>query len=352
MREIATVPIDRLVNDVAVDSVHVRELADSIKTSGPISPPIVQKGTLALVDGFHRVAAMQELGFDRVECFIVDCDTETFWDMRMIQASTHKAITFARVVDWIDEVFKLAPAMQRYQGNYKNAASLFNSVDQGTAPEEVRAWGLTKAQQWGLSVSTVRQWLYMQQSLAPELLEEAKSPTFSEGVRDLHFAHYQRVGATLAGRPDLQKEVIAKARQEGLTADQTMEVSRAVRQAPDREAVQTILRQPMSRTADDLVRGARVARLVNEPRREPSPQQVHRNLTGRALEVYLDLQQQVHNIDRLSDDAIDALSPSQRSEMLDVVDELTAKLQDFRGRLGRRVGGRGRVVEGQLVEGR
>jgi hypothetical protein len=170
MRQYATLPIDRLISD------------DSIKVSGPITPVTVRAESLTLIDGFHRVAAMKELGFSEVECFVLDCDEETFWDMRITAASTHKAVTFARVVDWIDEVFQLAPAMQRHKSSYKNAHSLFDAVHNGTAPNEIQTWAINKGQQWGLKVSTIRNWLYTRQSLAPDLLAEAKTPS-SEGGR-------------------------------------------------------------------------------------------------------------------------------------------------------------------------
>ena len=82
MNQLSTLPIDRLVSDVAVDPVHVRELADSIKVSGPITPVTVRQDTYELIDGFHRVAAMAELGFSTVECITTSCDDETFWDSR------------------------------------------------------------------------------------------------------------------------------------------------------------------------------------------------------------------------------------------------------------------------------
>lgn len=334
MKRYDVLGIDRLVSDVAVDTIHVRELADSIKVSGPIAPVLVREENLALIDGFHRVAAMRELGFDRVESIILDCNEETFWDMRITAASTHKSVTFARVVDWIDEVFKLSPQMRRFSGSYKSAFSLFDVVSGGTAPDEVKAWAQNKAQQWGLSVSTIRQWLYTRQTLAPDLLEEAKKASYQTEGGNVGFTHYFRVGQTLSGKPDLQKQVIEKAKQEGLTSEQTQEVARAIRQAPDFEEQRAILARPVTRTADDLARDAKVQKLLNEPKIRLAPKERQRQLSGLALEVYLDLQQQIHNVKRLTPQHLNTLSLEQRAEFLGVVNSLLGELHDLADALG------------------
>lgn len=346
MRQLTTLPIDRLVNDVAVDPVHVRELADSIKVSGPILPVVVRDGSYELIDGFHRVAAMKELGFDSVECVVNDCDQETFWDLRIMAASLHKAVTFSRAVDWVEECFTLSPLKE----HFKSAFSLFDAVASGYGNQEAKVWVDNKCQKWGLATGTIRNWLYTKQSLAPALVEEAKQPSTGEG--SLPFTHYYRVAETLPNKPALQRQVIDKAKLEGLSGEQTRQVARAVAQAPDPEVARGILRQPVSRTSDELTRTARIEKLVNEPKREPSPRERQRELTGVALDVFLGLEQQIHSIGRLTDETITNLTPAQRNEMRTVVDTLSEKIQELQGKLGQSVEGSGRVVEGQLVSGR
>ena len=345
MRQFTTLPIDRLVNDVAVDPVHVRELADSIKVSGPISPVMVRQESYELIDGFHRVAAMKELGFDNVECIVTDCDHETFWDLRVMSASLHKAVTFSRAVDWVEECFKLSNLKE----SYRNAHSLFSTVRQGESSQEAKAWVENKCQKWGLSVQTIENWLYTKRNLEPSLLEEARSSATAEG--SLPFSHYRGVAETMPNRPELQKQVIDKARKEGLSGVQTREVARAVAQAPDPEIAQNILRQAVSRNSDELTRSARIEKLVNEPKREPSPRERQRELTGLALDVFLSLEQQIHTIGRLSDETINNLTPAQRNEMRTMLETLAEKIQELQGKLVQPVEGSGRVVEGQLVSG-
>ena len=336
MRQFEVLPIDRLVNDVAVDPMHVRELADSIKVSGPISPVMVRQESYELIDGFHRVAAMQELGFNQVECILTSCDDETFWDLSIMSASLHKAVTFSRATEWIEECFRLSSL----RASYKSAFSMFDGVSNGWASQEAKAWAQDKCQKWGLAPGTIRNWLYTKATLDPSL---AKTMSHESG---LPFTHYYRVAQVLNKAPELQKKVIQKAKAEGLTAEQTLQVARAVAKAPDPGIVSGILIQPVSRTADDLTRSAKVERLINEPVRIPPPKIKQRELTGRALEVYLGLEQQIYNIGRLNDDVIANLSPGQRDEFGTMLAKLAEKIGELREKIG---GSDRKLVEGHIV---
>ncbi len=344
MREYATLPIERLGSDVAVDPVHVRELADSIKVSGPISPVLVRQETLDLIDGFHRVAAMGELGFKEVECILTPCDDETFWDLRIMSATLHKAVTFARAVDWVDEAFHLSP----WQDRYASAHGLFHQSHDRRAPTEVQEWATAKAQKWGLAIVTIRDWLDAKNTMAPELREEMNQLSARSEPRPT--SDYVEVARRLRTRPDLQKAVLDKVEDEGLGRSGIRAVATAIHGAADEDEVKTILSQPVSRTADDLTRAARVEKLLREPAPEPTPRQQERQFTGRVLEVYLDLQQQVHNVRGLEPEMLQTLSPDQKAEFLQVVAELTQALHQVSDVLGGAP--QGAVIEGRLVESR
>ena len=305
MRNYRSLPIDKLVSNVAVDPVHVRELADSIKVSGPISPILVREETLELIDGYHRVAAMKELGFREVECILTPCDDETFWDLRIMSATLHKAVTFARAVDWIEEVFQQSSWTKRY----KSAYSLFTGAADGGAPNEVQEWGRLKASKWGLSLNTIRQWLYGKQTLAPDLYEEARQPR--EGQPSL--TTYINIAKDLPGRPELQRQLVRKVRQEELSTAQTREVAQALRRAEDEGEVKTILQEPVSRTAEELSRTAKVERLITNP---PVPQA--REIIERAematnvLEIKLEWERVATLAEQVDFAVLDSLSVSQR----------------------------------------
>lgn len=246
MNKYIRLPIEKLATDVAVDPMHVRELADSIKVSGPISPVIVREEGLTLIDGFHRVAALKELGFKDVECILTSCDDETFWDLRIMSASLHKAVTFARVIDWIEEVFKFSSLRKHWEHGggreYKSAYSIFASYTRGNPPEEVKGWVETKAAKWGLSPSTMETWLYTKEALAPELLKEATSPFKGE----VGHSAYQIVAEVLHDKPELQTHVIEEAKAEGLSSKEIRILAQALRQAPEKvERITDIMEEEM-----------------------------------------------------------------------------------------------------------
>ena len=76
MRRYISLPIEELVSDVPVDPLHTRELADSIMSKGQLAPVIVREETKEVIDGFHRIAAMKELGFNEAECVVTPCDID------------------------------------------------------------------------------------------------------------------------------------------------------------------------------------------------------------------------------------------------------------------------------------
>ena len=97
---------------------------------------------------------------------------------------------------------------------------------------------------------------------------------------------------------------------------------------------QGILLQPVNRTSDDLTHMARVDRLSNEPTPEPSPQRRVRESHGRTTSVFLGLEQQIHEIDGLSDEDIANLPESYRQQQADMLDTLIEKIQELQDKLG------------------
>lgn len=344
MKRYINLPITELVSDVPVDPVHTRELADSIMGKGQLAPVIIREETKEVIDGFHRIAAMKELGFNEVECVLTPCDDEGFWDFRIIQASLHKNVTFARAIDWMDKVFGLSPWANRY----KNAHILFERAEAKSAPQEVQEWAERKAKVWGLAVGTIRQWLETKEKLRPELLEEAKKGGKAP------FTDYREIARNLPSRPELQEPLLRKTIQEDLTPTQIRTVAQALKRAEDVEEVQSILRQPASRTAEQMVREAKVEKLLKEPTVTPTLTEKRRELAGRLLEMYLDLQQQIYVIRQLREQErpqLDVLKPSQRDELLQVVRDLKAELQWLEDSLGGTVESRV-IVEGKMIEGK
>jgi len=246
MKQYVNLPIEELVSDVPVDLVHIRELADSIKSRGQLNPVIVREETKEVIDGFHRIAAMKELGFDKVECILTPCDDEGFWDFRIVQASLHKNVTFARAIDWIEKVFQLSSLYKHWEHGgareYKSPYSVFAAYRLANPPNEVKEWVETKSRMWGLAPKTIENWLYMKEALAPELLKEATSPFKGE----VGHSAYQIVAEVLHDKPELQTHVIEEAKAEGLSSKEIRILAQALRQAPEKvERITDIIKEEM-----------------------------------------------------------------------------------------------------------
>lgn len=319
MRKYDNLPISKLVSDVAVDPVHVRELADSIKVSGPISPVLVREESLDLIDGFHRVAAMKELGFDRVECIITPCDQATFWDLRIMSATLHKTVTFARAVDWIEEAFVTSP----WKDKHKSAKSLFQGVRQGYVTGDAKSWVEMKAQKWGLEVRTIENWLVANQKLATELHEEIKSASIA---RRREPSHYVEVAMELGSRPDLQKRVLDKVEAEDVGTTGIREVAKAIRGAADDKEVETILREPLSRTAEDLGRAAKVEKILAQPREIPIEEKWQQAKADDVL-FKLDLLSMIASTKTITQEEIDALTTDQKEDVFETCEKLIREIR-------------------------
>lgn len=310
MKRYDNLPIGDLVSDVSVDPVHTKELADSIMTKGQLAPVIVREETKEVIDGFHRIAAMKELGFNQVECVLTPCDDEGFWDFRIIEAALHKNITFARAIDWIEKVFESTPFWERHsrsigQNRYKNAYTLFERARDKTAPQEVRDWAEKKAKMWGLAVATIAEWLETRERLHPELLEEAKRG-------ETPVTHYREVAHTLPTRPELHKPLIEKAKSEDLSTKEIKTLAQALKRAEDKEEIQSILRQPVSRTEEQMVREAKVEKILTRPEVAKPERVVERELKGAALLYWLDLEKMTASARGIDVKQLDALPPNHK----------------------------------------
>jgi hypothetical protein len=100
------------------------------------------------------------------------------------------------------------------------------------------------------------------------MLTEARAPLPIDG--DWSFTHQRIVGETLPGQPELQGQVIQKAREEGLSHIQIQEVAKAVKQVKDPRDLASVLNQPVTLTAEELTHNARAERLLTAKKRRES----------------------------------------------------------------------------------
>ena len=324
MRQYINLPMEKLISDVPVDPLHARELADSIMRKGQLAPVIIREETREVIDGFHRIAAMKELGFKDVECVLTPCDDESFWDFRIIQASLHKNVTFARAIDWIEKVFEMSSLRKHWEHGggreYKSVYSVFASYTQANPPKEVKEWVEAKSAMWGLAPSTIENWLYTKQTLAPELLKEATSP--SKGK--VGIPSYQTVAEVLPAKPELQKRIIEKAKAEDLSTKDIRTLAQAVKRTEDEEEVQSILKQPVSRTADQMVRDAKVEKVLGLPETPPTTIEI----TGDALICMMDYNKLNTTLEHLGKH-VDTVPPHAKRAIHEKGLETISKIQEF-----------------------
>jgi hypothetical protein len=71
--ELSLINIDELKLHEVVNSPHLRELQAQISRDGYLKVPIiVDKNSLVILDGHHRLNCCKNLGFKRIPCMLVD----------------------------------------------------------------------------------------------------------------------------------------------------------------------------------------------------------------------------------------------------------------------------------------
>lgn len=326
MKQYITLPIEKLVSEVPVDLAHTKELADSIMSKGQLAPVIIREETREVIDGFHRIAAMKELGFKDIECVLTPCDDEGFWDFRIIQASLHKNVTFARAIDWIEKVFELSSLRKHWEHGggkeYKSVYSVFASHTRANPPKEVKEWVEAKSAMWGLTPRTIQNWLYTKQTLAPELLKEATSPLEGE----VGLPSYHTVAEVLPTKPELQKRIIEKAKVEDLATKDVRTLAQALKRTEDEEEVESILKQPVSRTEDQMVRDAKVEKLLSHPR-EITPLEKWQEAKYKDVMYKLDLVGIIESSKVMTKEKIDVLTPEQKADVYQTCEQAIAEIK-------------------------
>ena len=244
IRETATlVALDTLQHDVPTDRAHVEVLKASIWAYGQLAPVIIRKQDKAVIDGFHRITACLELGLSHIHATSVVCDDAEFQDARIISASMHKGVSFARVTLWVREMFLASEWAQKFkpaeafrvagrEGMFVNMAhfeKLWLKNVSSTDLYAVAQWCREKAQVWGMSAQQVANMLEIAERASPYLLplvRERKSNREPVLTRSM----LAKISQNIPDH-DLQEAVAKKALAERLTEKEAVELVGAVVQA-------------------------------------------------------------------------------------------------------------------------
>jgi ParB-like chromosome segregation protein Spo0J len=246
--ELIRIPLNELVEDVAVDLSHVRELAQSIKDNGQLVPIVVWEEEGRIIDGFHRLSALRQAGSDKALCISYSCDEEAFWNLRILSDSTHRSVSFARVVEWVELAFSKTPWRDKVR-----AEEAFTRGRRGATPrggltieerKELGQWVGEKSRLWNIPVMRIREMLKIANIAGPTLTrqvrDEQKPGALTQSIL--------RAVVTQLPRQDLREAVVQKVRDEKLTLRDTEglveQVSEASTEQRREELVQLTYQRP------------------------------------------------------------------------------------------------------------
>jgi ParB family chromosome partitioning protein len=176
-----------------IDYAKVSELAESIKIVGLINPITVGKDN-TLIAGAHRLEACRHLGFDKIECVVLDCDelrTELAEIDENLIRNDLDAISIGELAIRRDDILDaLELRAKAGQGRpAKNGA--------GTAPLKTTE---SIAKESGISGRTLQENKQLAKNLVPEAKEAVRQKALPKSAA-LEIARL---------KPEKQREIVAK----------------------------------------------------------------------------------------------------------------------------------------------
>src|SRR3989344_3310634 len=176
--ELIRIPLGELVEDVAVEPSHVRELVQSIQDNGQLVTIVVWKEEGRIIDGFHRLTALREAVQENALCLSYSCDEEAFWNLRILSASTHRAVSFARVTEWAETAFSKTPWRDKIRAEEAFARGRRGPAPRGgLTPQERRElaqWVEEKSRIWNIPAPKIRDMLKIANLAGPTLAREVR----------------------------------------------------------------------------------------------------------------------------------------------------------------------------------
>jgi hypothetical protein len=266
----AKVPLDAIyTEDVAVDMDHVRELQQSIlaraevnKDSGQVADILLAQvpelDRLSIVDGFHRVRALREMGRQAVLANVrMSCSWEEVFSLRIISAS-HSSVRFPRIAGWAVEAWDSSPwagkleALQAFSLGFNQRMT---GANLGLHPAEtvaIRRWVEQKSQEWHLKAGTVYRYLNTVRSADPALVQEVRDGKGRSGIPYITPQHLAVIAQMLPGPEnyDLQQLIAVSAKEHRLSTPQTRTLSNVAAAAENRREAERLIHQVLQRPVE------------------------------------------------------------------------------------------------------
>lgn len=255
------VPIELICReDVPVDQDHVDELKAAIEdesrksgSTGQLSRVLLAqvpgRDKLYIIDGFHRDAALSQLGrTSELVTIRPSTSEEELLDLRLLTANTHKSVAFARITDWIGDAWSKTVWAEKITASQAFGLNVAAATGKGLglAPDEtqaIKAWVQDKADRWHMSTSSIRLNLLTADTADPELAKAARRRPSGRSLDALTPNHLRVIAEALPHRYELQRLVDKIVREHALSAPRARAVALEIAKAEDVEAALEIDRQ-------------------------------------------------------------------------------------------------------------
>lgn len=254
----AMVP-SHLINreEVPVDEEHVDQLAHNMLAerakgngTGQLSPILLGEvpglPSFLIADGFHRDATLFKIGENDIFSTIKpNCSQEEVLDLRIITATMHSSVTFARVVEWIGDAWQKTPwadkitAIQAFSLTSPKITGRNMGLSQIEA-EAIKAWAYDKSNKWSMAPATIKTSLLTASMSDPELVKEARRRPGGHALTEITPQHLGVLAKGFPHRHAEQQFIAAIAKANNFNVPKTRAAVEALKSAKDLSEMQEL----------------------------------------------------------------------------------------------------------------
>jgi RNA polymerase sigma factor (sigma-70 family) len=364
----ALVPLSQIsgLRSLPVDELYARKLAASIaaesKThpdirNGQLPPVLLVRipdcPQLIMIDGASRLAALGVLGRQEVIATVKSVKTwDEVTDLRIINATTHPSVRFARLTQLIEQAWKNSPwggAIEASQAFSLSLPSLAQSEALGFDPDEIKAirkWTATKTIKWHIPGKEICDLTKTAEAIDPELLAQVREYGGHKRhlIEEITPSHIQVMMDALPGKYELQTLLISVAKEYALFPSTVGEFAILISNASSVEEARTLIQESVNQSFDQEVRilqtmikaGIQDGTYIPESqtftpkyvsrRSVIHPQDIDTNLTPPSPAELQELVEKISSLRlRIRSYAVNVLGTQQLADAEDIVSEATIR---------------------------
>jgi len=233
----AMVPVGLIdQTEVPVDERHVTELVESMTEkellgidNGQLTPillaPVIGKEKLSIIDGFHRSAATERRGSMVVYATVMPPMTEEdVMDLRILTATSHKNVSFARMYKWVSESWSktswAAKGITDAQAFNLASNKKMNGRYLGLTAEEtadIREWAQDKCVRWGTVPTSIQKVMNTAQIADPDLMNQARTRSSGHELKFITPDHLSTIAKAFPRRYGEQRVIADMATSKNLS---------------------------------------------------------------------------------------------------------------------------------------